>query len=131
MEHLPAHLLLGISWPLAGATYASQADFERAVTDYHQGVTGDASAWRPGDVAIRAPRLRVRYRAYDAADREPVVELAADDGEAFTAGELLFKVHNAVAAALTSRDHHYFEGLGRSRPSGEPPTPTYLLWQGS
>ena len=51
------------------------------------------------------------------------VELAADNGESFTAGELLFKVHNAFVAHLRQMDHQYFEGfsLDEHQEAGKPP----------
>ena len=38
-------------------------------------------------------------------------EFEADDGAAFTAGELLFKTHNAFVGMLRQMDHKYFEGM--------------------
>jgi hypothetical protein len=53
----------------------------------------------------------------------PTAEFTADDGESFTAGELLFKVHNRFVAELQQMDHKYFEGFSLSgQPQlGEPP----------
>jgi len=62
---------------------------------------------------------------------EPVVEFSSDDGKAFTAGELLFKIHNAVVDQLREINHHFFEGLGlhSHQTAGKPPL--YVLNQGS
>jgi hypothetical protein len=37
--------------------------------------------------------------------------LTAEDGKAFTSGELMFSLHNAVVEQLSKVDHHFFEGL--------------------
>jgi hypothetical protein len=56
-------------------------------------------------------------------DEQPEVELSADNGEAFTAEELLFKVHNAFVADLRGGDHVFFEGftLSEHQEKGRPP----------
>ena len=35
----------------------------------------------------------------------------SDNGESFTAGELLFKLHRTMVEDLRGCDHHFFEGL--------------------
>jgi hypothetical protein len=62
---------------------------------------------------------------------EPMVALTAENGVAFSVGDLLFQLHNAVVEQLESIDHHFFEGLAlvSSSASGQPPL--YRLQQGS
>ena len=62
---------------------------------------------------------------------EPVVTLTADDGASFTAGELLFKLHNAVVEHLRENDHHFFEGLTLTGWDQDGKVPVYQLGQGS
>jgi hypothetical protein len=56
--------------------------------------------------------------------------LTADGPEGFTAGELLFKIHNMYTAALGEGDHIYFEGLTLAEDPGDG-WPVYDLDTGS
>ena len=86
------------------------------------------NATSPDAVAIRSAKLRVKYTN---ADGEPVVELEADNGQWFTNGELLYKIHNSVAADLSEVDRHYFEGLARWPMKRQSWPPGYWLRLGS
>ena len=62
---------------------------------------------------------------------QPVVTLTAENEAAFSIGDILFQLHNAVVEQLENIDHHFFEGLVLIAPnSGEQP-PLYRLRQGS
>lgn len=90
-------VLAGISWRL---------DEEVSGTDDLVRRVRDAGAeWDAEQVAVPAPRIRVRVPG------EAPVELASDGARGFTAGELLFKVHQAVGPLVRDTDHRYFEGL--------------------
>jgi len=56
---------------------------------------------------------------------------ASQDGRAFTAGELLLKLHNEVVERLRDADHQYFEGLELQRSRGPQDMPVYRMAQGS
>jgi hypothetical protein len=93
---------------------------------------GSSGTFLPGELAILSPVVRVQYMCWEG-DRqiEPVVTLTAENGAAFSVGDLLFQLHNAVVAQLKNLDHHFFEGLTLVvQQSGEQP-PLYRLWQGS
>jgi hypothetical protein len=78
------------------------------------------------------PRVRVSYLCWRSAEQvEPVVELHADNGVSFRAGELLFKLHQAVAADLQHTDHRFLEGLRMYSPPPPDESPFYYLKLGS
>ena len=121
-EPLPPELLWGVSWVFRGEAFADRAAFDAAVAACQNPDHGEV--WRPDEVCLRAVRVRITPDIHwYLSDDDPVVELAADNGTAFTAGELLFKVHNALVADLRQMDHKYFEGftLVRHQEPGEPP----------
>src|SRR5437870_2564264 len=110
----PLELLWGVSWAFRGQPFADRAAFDAAVAEFQN--PDHAEVWRPDEVCLRAARVRITPDVHwYLSDEDPVVELVADDGRAFTAGEFLFKVHNAFIADLRQMDHKYFEGFSLSR----------------
>ena len=120
-------ILEDVPWQLVGKPFETRADFERAVHEYHRQL-GFSGAWQPAQIVISAPRIRVLYWRPDG---DASFELTADNGESFTAGELLFKIHNETVEHLREDDHQFFEGLaGPSNDSSQMP-PAYRLSLGS
>ena len=126
----PATMLQDVSWTFRGPTFDEQGSFEAAVREYQSPDQGEV--WQPEEVVLRSPRVRVSPDVHwYLSDEDPVVELVADNGESFTAGELLFKVHNAFVADLRQMDHKYFEGFSLSRHQRMDAPPLYDLDLGS
>jgi hypothetical protein len=117
----PPTLLQDIAWTFRGPAFEDRTDFDVAVAEFQD--PDDTEVWRPGEVILRAGRVRVSPDVHWYLGDHPTIELAADNGESFTAGELLFKVHNAFVAELRQMDHKYFEGftLSEDQEPGEPP----------
>jgi hypothetical protein len=128
---LPKEVLRRVYWSFIGAPFADRAAFDEKVRQYQMTI-GGKDTWRPEQIVIPCPRIRVVYMCWQGDEQvEPVLELVSDHGESFTAGELLFKVHNAVVEQLREINHHFFEGLGlHSRQTAGKP-PLYVLSQGS
>jgi hypothetical protein len=126
---LPPTLMQGVEWLFRGPTFADRAAFEAAVTEFQNEEWG--SDWRPGEVVLRAARVRVTPDADWFVGDDAVVDLTADDGRAFTAGELLFKVHNTFVAGLRETNHQFFEGFTLSAGEGAGWPPLYTLELGS
>ena len=124
-------LLRGIEWSFSGERFASRSEFENEV-EQDQRRFKEHSSWRPGSIAIELPRIHLRYMCPREGEYEDrIIEIASDDGESFTQGELLFKIHNAVVEDLRHADHHFFEGLTLFRPPMDEIPPLYDLCQGS
>jgi hypothetical protein len=123
----PRELLGEVVWSFVGEPFASRAAFVEAVREYQLEIL-QQDTWRPDAVVLRCPRVRVQHEYGDEPDYERA-ELTADDGVAFTAGELLFKIHNAFVGQLG--DHHFFEGLSLSEETGAARVPVYDVDLGS
>jgi hypothetical protein len=115
-----------VYWCISGEQYGDQSVFEREVTVHN--AERDRSQWRPDEVVLRVPMVFVttnvhwHLRRRNPSVEPPMLELVADDGKAFTARELLFKIHNGLLDELREMDHKYFEGLTLvGRAPGDPP----------
>jgi hypothetical protein len=129
-DPLPPTLLEDVAWAFRGPAFADRAAFEAAVAEFQDPEWEDA--WRPGEVVLHASRVRVVPDAdWYLDDEDPVADLSADDGRAFTAGELLFKVHNAFVAGLRQMNHQFFEGFSLSGHQEPGAPPLYDLDLGS
>jgi len=128
---LARHAMRGVCWSFIGSPFPTRAAFEAEARQYQIDITGEDS-WRPDEVVIPAPRVAVQYMCWEGEEQvEPVVEFVADDGRAFTAGEVLFKLHNALVERLRDINHHFFEGLMLSASVATGGVPLYHLVQGS
>jgi hypothetical protein len=128
---LPDEILRDVPWRFWDAEpYADRGEFEAAVSALLVDLERPAE-WRAGEIALRVPRVRILFFGVDSPDDDDYqdfsVEVTSDDGVAFTRGELLHKVHNAVVLHLNAVDHCYFEGLKLENPA----FPTYQMEQGS
>ena len=126
----PDELLSDVSWTFRGHVFADRATFDAAVAECQSDDSGEV--WRPNEVILHAPRVRVSPDVHwHLTDDHPTAEFAADNGASFTAGELLFKVHNRFVSELQQMDHKYFEGLTLDEDSHPGETPVYELDLGS
>jgi hypothetical protein len=134
-SELPAELMPGVAWSFfGGELFEEQGVFEAAVTAYHEEV-GASGRWRPTELAVSVPRIRVKYFGVDPDEPDEYAdyetELSSAGENPFSNSELLFKLHNAVAASLREADHCYFEGLELIEPGGGGSPPLYEMRQGS
>jgi len=120
-----------VAWRFVGGAFSDLDSFESSLRQYQERF-GEAIGFEPGELAILAPAIRVQYMCWDGEEQTyPIVTLAAKNGVAFSVGDLLFQLHNAVVEKLENIDHHYFEGLVLvSSQAGNQP-PLYTLCQGS
>ena len=131
-------LLKDIAWAFNSVSYDDRETFDKAVTQYQHDVLGHADHWRPSEVVLQSPGTQIIYEYYispgdtrfddetfldeDEADvqvedpeeeneqTEIAVTFRADDGKAFTAGELLYKLHQRLWHRQLG-DHIFFKGL--------------------
>ncbi len=128
IEQLPSEILTSVSWSFTGPLFLEKSRFVSEVNEWSV-QCGDTS-WEPDRVVLPVPRVLVTYPS--ASDTgEETIELVSENGEYFTADDLLFKIHNAIVGDVGNLDHHFFEGLHlNSLPvAGNPPL--YQLWLGS
>jgi len=130
---LPPRLMDWVFWCISGERYTDRSAFEDAVTAYN--AERDGTAWHPTEVVLRVPQVFVTadvhwhffLRGHSTLE-PPMVELIADDGREFTAGELLFKIHNALLEEVHEMDHKFFEGLNLvDQVQGVPPVYEVVL----
>jgi len=126
----PRLLLADIYWAFTGETYSSVDEFKKGVSDYHESLNIE-SKWRPDEIAIEEPSLRVLYVYWEGDEQlDATVDLVADDGQRFSTAELIFKLHNAVVHRLRDHDAVFFEGL-IFEPSAKDASATCTLQLGS
>ena len=130
-KELPLRAMGDVCWSFIGSPFVTRDEFDGRVRQYQIRIRKKHS-WRPDAVIIPAPRVAVQYRCWQGDEQvEPIVSLQAEDGAMFSAGELLFKLHNAVVEQLREIDHHFFEGLTLAGWVEDGKVPLYQLRQGS
>ena len=127
----PDHILSALSWCFPSDAPEDREAFDEFVWQYMYERENDMP-WEPDLPVLASPSIRVSYRGVRNGESiEDVVTLTNNDGKAFTAGELLYQLHRAVAADLDETDHHYFEGLDLAHNQDESLPALYYLSLGS
>ena len=106
---LPDTVLEDVDWSFVGGVRSSFESFCQSVRQDQLDIEGNDS-WDPAVIVLPVQRVSIIYKPHPFEDDE-VVNLAAKAESGFSAGELLFKLHNSVVEDLEDRDHHFFEGL--------------------
>ncbi len=124
-EQFPKNLLRDVYWGFGGQIFESEEEFNREIRQYQIDIK-KKDDWEPEKIVLQTPFINLIYEFWKGDDEvEKVVEIRADNGRSFPAGELMFKIHNLVTEDLRGMDHHFFEGLSLNR------EPTYWLSLGS
>lgn len=130
----PKEIMHDVYWGFYGERYSSFDEFVAAVTKYH---TDLDKIWNSDEIVLNCKEVTVLFTYWSSKKEEDIEEdfvLRADD-DYFTAGELLFKIHNHVVEKLGNDDRHFFEGLILFEDSKNVNTglsvPYYILNQGS
>jgi hypothetical protein len=119
-----------VAWGFIGGVFSDRASFDLSLREYQE--RGATEAFEPEELAILYPAVRIQYMCWDGEEQvEPVITLTAENGAAFSIGDLLFQIHNAVVAQLQDIDHHFFQGLVLVAPPAGQQPPLYRLCQGS
>ena len=125
----PEEIMSNICWGFYGGKYDSREKFIQSVSEYNKDLNKE---WFPDETVLNCKNVSVQYSYWDEEEDDEIeedFELVADNTSGFTAGELLFKIHNQVVDKLEDEDHHFFEGL--TLWEGNPQMPLYFLNQGS
>lgn len=124
-KEFPKDLLGDVYWSFGGKVFETEAEFNKEIRQYQIDIK-KKDDWQPEKIVLKSPLVKVIYEYWEEDDEVvKTVEISADNGEYFSAGELLFKIHNLVTENLRGMDHCFFEGLSLNKP------PTYWLSLGS
>lgn len=125
-------LMADILWSFTGGKREAQKLFVEELVRYNLEI--DERKINPDEIVEESREVIVAF-AYvneDDEDKDCELRLTADSDEGFTAGELLYKIHNAVVADLEEGDCHFFEGLVENGVHEQyPDIPFYYLNLGS
>jgi hypothetical protein len=114
----PKEIMPDVIWVFDGKPFATESDCTAAVTGYHEDIYKRMNkrgvAWDPQKLVLKSTRVKIRHERWDddeEGEGESVIELSTRNSTGFTAGELMFKMHNAVVEYLRDMDHKFYEGL--------------------
>ncbi len=124
-ETFPKSIMRDVYWSFGGKVFDSQTEFDAKVRQYQIDIK-EKDDWEPAKIVLTCGVVNLIYEFWEDDDEvEKTIEIKAQNGEFFTASELLFKIHNQVTENLRGMDHCFFEGLSLDKP------PTYWLSLGS
>lgn len=135
MQH-PKRLMNDVLWNFKDKAYSSVPEFIIAVMKYNENIFGEDFEFDTDKKALESPTVVIQYSYWDDEledDMEPDFLLNAANGQFFTQGELLYKVHQRVREKLQDQDHSFFEGflLWEGENPNNPDVPLYFVMQGS
>lgn len=145
-----------IAWSFNQDMPTNYEDFCKKVASYNEDIMEDRNVWNSNEIVLDNPKIDIQYEAWlesmkdllvneELCDDEDVFDdkensedgvfqvevlahLNADNGEYFTTGELLFKLHNQLTNKELG-DHVFFEGLNQFESNNE--VPSFYLYCGS
>ncbi|MCB9262827.1 MAG: hypothetical protein H6607_10675 [Flavobacteriales bacterium] len=131
------YLFRDVIWSFFFDPFDTQAEFEKELKNYHEEIDFRSKlnldfkgvALENKDVAIQYIKWNEEEEDHD----EERIILVADNGKYFTNGELMYKIHQALAPELENDERHFFEGLlfgGDAEPEN-PGIPLYFVLTGS
>jgi len=129
----PKRLMSNVSWGFFGGKYNSLEKFIQKVSDYNKDCN---KIWFPEKTVLNCQNVTVQYAYWNDEEKDVIeveFDLVSDNESGFTAGELLFKLHNSVVDKLEEEDYHFFEGLTLWKKDNHriPNTPIYFINQGA
>ena len=129
----PKQLLSEVHWGFYGGRRPCQEEFIQEVTEYNKELNKE---WNPNDTVLNYPNVTILYSYWNTKRNnveEKSFDLAASNQSGFTAGELMYKIHNQVVDRLENEDFRFFEGLTLWKIKNEknihPKTPLYFINQ--
>jgi len=132
----PKELLRNIYWSFNYGPVENRQKFEEAVKTYHYKVSGQEFPFDLNEEILPFAKVVIQYMKYDEEEEdwdEPQILLEAENGKSFTAGELLYKIHQTAGKALEGDDNVYFEGISFATDQDPdfPGIPVYFLDTGT
>lgn len=129
-------MMKDVLWNFEKEKFPSLEKFKEALIKYNETIKGEPSKINLEENVLNTKQVVIQYSCWDEQEEdeiEPSFLLEADNNSFFSAGELLFKVHNQVRDQLKDEDHKFFEGfdLWEGENPNYPDVPLYFLEQGS
>jgi hypothetical protein len=124
-------MMENILWSFTGGKRGTQEQFVEELVRYN--LETDGREIDPDEIVETGQEIIITF-AYeeDGEQKDGEFRLTADCGNGFTAGELLYKIHNRVVEHLEVLDYHLFRGLPDNGTHDEyPGIPFYYLNLGS
>jgi hypothetical protein len=127
----PKHLMSETYWVFYGGMYNSYDEFIQEVIDYNKDL---GKQWTPQETVLGCQNVTIQYSYWNNEEdniEEKDFDLTADRSSGFTAGEILYKIHNQVVDKLENEDFHFFEGLTlwKRKEDKEAEAPLYYINQ--
>jgi len=126
-------IMSDVRWGFYGIKNDSFGQFILEVIEYNKDLDLE---WNPCETVLVCREATIQYSYWDD-DIKTVIEkdfeLIADNQIGFTAGELLFKIHNHVVDRLQDEDFNIFQGLALLKKDcfTNPDKPHYFIVQGA
>ena len=125
-------LMSEVYWGFYTSKYNSFEKFIQEVIEYNKELGRN---WVPNEIVLNCLEVTIQYSHTDTDEvnvNETNFDLVADNETGFTAGELLFKIHNQVVDKLKDENHQFFEGLVLLETDNgmNPDKPHYFIKQG-
>ncbi|MGB4774018.1 MAG: hypothetical protein WBP45_02495 [Daejeonella sp.] len=129
MDNLPKSLLQNLYWSFNETTYQEIGDFTEEVRKYNVEI-GGSDTFKPNEIVLHISYCNILFEYYEGdEEKEECIRIESLNKTDFTTAEMLFKIHNNLAAKDLG-DHIFFEGLTLlTDKKGE--IPTYALDLGS
>jgi len=125
-------IMSDVRWGFYENKYDSFEKFILEVIEYNKDLDLE---WIPEKTVLDCREIIIQYSYWDD-DIKTVIEkdfeLIADNQTGFSAGELLFKIHNQVVDRLQNEDFNIFQGLALLKKDCiiNPDKPHYFIDQG-
>jgi hypothetical protein len=107
----PKQVMLEVYWGFYGGKYNSCEEFIREVIEYNNDL---GNQWDPNETVLGCQNVTIQYSYWNNDGNnveEQDFDLAADSPTGFTAGELLYKIHNQIVDKMEKQDFRFCEGL--------------------
>ncbi len=121
-----------VLWSFSGERAKVREAFTERVTAYNREIAKERDVWRPEELVLPAPVIRVGYMRWRGGELvDEVHTLRSERPEGFTMADLLFQLHSHAAPHLAKDDHHFFEGLSLASRQNPALPPLYFMLLGS
>lgn len=133
----PQRLLSDVLWDFRHPPFSSEKEFIEALTIYNEKIREKRFPrdWYAQALSIGSKML-IQYEWWDTEEEDSIEDdllLSSNDGNDFTIGTLLYKIHNSICDKFPQDDNCFFEGLilFEDNDPNVPDIPYYYILLGS